>query len=52
VRYAGPVLDHIRHLCTAPCRSERVAKYNRILQIESEQPDAKYAGLGAFKTSA
>lgn len=29
----------------APCRSERLAKYNQILRIEEELgPDAKYAG--------
>ena len=29
----------------APCRSERLAKYNQILRIEGELgPDAKYAG--------
>ncbi|MDY6911503.1 MAG: phosphopyruvate hydratase [Chloroflexota bacterium] len=33
----------------APCRSERVAKYNRLLRIEEELGDkAKYAGMGAF----
>ena len=33
----------------APCRSERVAKYNRLLQIEDElKPSAKYAGMQAF----
>ncbi len=33
----------------APCRSERLAKYNRLLKIEAELGDgAKYAGLGAF----
>ncbi|HEY7296040.1 MAG TPA: phosphopyruvate hydratase [Dehalococcoidia bacterium] len=33
----------------APARSERVAKYNRLLQIERELgPAASYAGVGAF----
>jgi enolase len=33
----------------APCRSERVAKYNRLLQIERELgPDSSYAGRSAF----
>jgi enolase len=33
----------------APCRSERVAKYNRLLRIEEELgKKAKYAGKGAF----
>ena len=33
----------------APARSERVAKYNRLLQIERELgPAAGYAGMGAF----
>ena len=33
----------------APARSERVAKYNRLLRIESELGnDARYAGRGAF----
>lgn len=32
----------------APCRSERVAKYNRLLKIESELTDSKYPGMGAF----
>jgi enolase len=32
------------------CRSERVAKYNRILEIEDELgPKAVYAGTGAFR---
>ena len=31
------------------CRSERVAKYNRLLRIEEELGDAaRYPGLGAF----
>lgn len=34
----------------APCRSERVAKYNRLLRIEEELTTAaRYAGLSAFK---
>ena len=33
----------------APARSERVAKYNRLLRIEEELDDAaRYAGTGAF----
>ena len=33
----------------APCRSERVAKYNRLLRIEEELgKKARYAGRGAF----
>jgi enolase len=33
----------------APCRSDRVAKYNQLLRIEQELGDqAMYAGLGAF----
>jgi len=33
----------------APCRSERVAKYNRLLRIEQElKSNAKYAGIEAF----
>lgn len=33
----------------APCRSERTAKYNRLLKIESELGDsARYAGVKAF----
>jgi enolase len=33
----------------APCRTERVAKYNRLLRIEEELGDAAtYPGLGAF----
>jgi enolase len=33
----------------APCRSERTAKYNRLLKIEEELGDkAVYAGMGAF----
>jgi enolase len=34
----------------APCRSERTAKYNRLLYIENELGDAaRFAGMGAFK---
>ena len=34
----------------APARSERVAKYNRLLRIEEELGnDAKYAGTSAFE---
>ncbi len=33
----------------APCRSERVAKYNQLLRIEEELGDqARYAGISAF----
>jgi enolase len=33
----------------APCRSERTAKYNRLLKIEEELGNkAEYAGMGAF----
>ena len=33
----------------APCRSERVAKYNRLLEIEEELgQQGRYAGLNAF----
>ena len=33
----------------APCRSDRVAKYNQLLRIEEELGDtAVYAGIGAF----
>ncbi len=33
----------------APCRSERVAKYNQLLRIEQELgEEANYAGMGAF----
>jgi enolase len=33
----------------APCRSERTAKYNRLMKIEGELgKKAKYAGMGAF----
>jgi enolase len=35
----------------APCRSERVAKYNRLLQIEKELgSNSTYAGKSAFKS--
>ncbi|MBM4452269.1 MAG: phosphopyruvate hydratase [Chloroflexi bacterium] len=35
----------------APCRSERVAKYNRLMKIEQELgPNARYAGKEAFPT--
>ena len=37
----------------APSRSERVAKYNRLLRIEGELGDgARYAGAGAIAGSA
>tara|TARA_B100000315_G_scaffold3903_1_gene3856 strand:- start:678 stop:1997 length:1320 start_codon:yes stop_codon:yes gene_type:complete len=41
----------IRQIKTgSPARSERVAKYNRLLRIESELGDrARYAGRGAFQ---
>ncbi|MCS7178015.1 MAG: phosphopyruvate hydratase [Anaerolineae bacterium] len=33
----------------APCRSERIAKYNQLLRIEEELGDqARYAGMSAF----
>ncbi|MFA6771383.1 MAG: hypothetical protein WCS74_01905, partial [Dehalococcoidales bacterium] len=33
----------------APCRSERTAKYNRLLKIEEELgPQAKYPGINTF----
>jgi enolase len=33
----------------APCRSERVAKYNRLLKIEEELgKNARYAGMQAL----
>ena len=33
----------------APCRSDRVAKYNQLLRIEEELEDAgQYAGMNAF----
>ena len=33
----------------APCRSERLAKYNRLLKIEDELGnEATYAGMAAF----
>ena len=36
----------------APCRSERVAKYNRLLRIEQELgADARYSGKEAFYSS-
>lgn len=35
----------------APCRGERLAKYNQLLRIEEELGSAaKYAGISAFKT--
>jgi enolase len=35
----------------APCRSDRVAKYNQLLRIEEELAEtAVYAGMGAFYT--
>ena len=34
----------------APCRSERLAKYNRLLEIESELGNiAEFIGLKGFK---
>ncbi len=33
----------------APCRSERVAKYNRLLRIEQQLSVAEYRGAKAFK---
>ena len=35
--------------CGAPCRSERLAKYNRLLRIEEELGEAaRYAGREAY----
>jgi enolase len=37
----------------APSRSERVAKYNRLLAIEAELGgSSRYAGISAFRTGA
>ncbi len=37
--------------CGAPCRSERTAKYNRLLSIEDELGQAaRFAGRGAFNS--
>ncbi|MFO8010515.1 MAG: phosphopyruvate hydratase, partial [Dehalococcoidia bacterium] len=37
----------------APCRSERVAKYNQLLRIEEELGEkAEYAGLRAYSNLA
>ncbi len=37
----------------APCRTDRVAKYNQLLRIEEELGEsARYAGLGAFRRRA
>jgi enolase len=37
----------------APCRSERLAKYNRLLQIEAALgPKAEYAGGLSFRIPA
>ena len=55
----GTQASHIADLATgmntgqikagAPCRSERVAKYNRLLRIEDELgKDARFAGMEAF----
>jgi enolase len=36
----------------APCRGERTAKYNRLLQIEEELgPKARFPGVAAFRSS-
>lgn len=45
------VAMHVNQIKTgAPCRSERVAKYNQLLRIEEELgTSAKYAGKTAFK---
>ena len=33
----------------APCRSDRIAKYNQLIRIEEELADAgQYAGMNAF----
>jgi enolase len=43
-------LDTCQIKTGAPCRSERVAKYNRLLRIEEELGEsAIYAGMGAFR---
>jgi enolase len=37
----------------APCRSERLCKYNRLLRIERELgAKARYAGMACFKNAA
>ena len=36
----------------APCRSERLAKYNQLLRIEEELPRSAYAGDRSFKLEA
>ena len=33
----------------APCRGERVEKYNQILRINEELGSVQYAGMGSFK---
>ncbi|MGC8931867.1 MAG: phosphopyruvate hydratase, partial [Candidatus Methanodesulfokora sp.] len=33
----------------APCRGERVAKYNRLIEIEDELPDSRYYGERFFR---
>lgn len=50
------IADLVVGLCTgqiktgAPCRSERLAKYNQLLRIEEELGEnAKFAGANAFK---
>jgi enolase len=55
-----PIIRFMREICAipsvmgqiktgAPCRSERVEKYNQLLRIEDELGDrAVYAGRGAF----
>lgn len=35
----------------APCRSERTAKYNQLLRIESLEPNATYAGINGFSVN-
>jgi enolase len=44
------VFSSIQIKTGAPCRSERLAKYNQLLRIEEELGDkAKYAGEEPFK---
>lgn len=35
----------------APCRTERVCKYNALLRIEGLEKDAIYAGINGFTQS-
>jgi enolase len=36
----------------APCRGERVSKYNRLLEIEDELPDSRYYGERFFRQAS